>query len=86
MRKRFEPQLTLGSTPIEQIIIPTKSRDEFQHGIIRGRDFDMQTIKDNVSLLDDATLRNINDLIVASGHKVVKKKKRKPCVSRLTVL
>ena len=151
MRKRFEPQLTLGSTPIEQIIIPTKSRDEFPQflcamkhiymdkdlkeqiykqlesvictkkktgrkgmnlwsifvlagarlclnadydhlhyranydnllrqilgvhdGIIRGRDFDMQTIKDNVSLLDDATLRNINDLIVASGHKVVKKK------------
>ena len=29
MRKRFEAQLTLGSTPIEKIQIPTKSRDEF---------------------------------------------------------
>ena len=29
MRKRFEAQLTLGSTPIEQIIIPIKCRDEF---------------------------------------------------------
>jgi hypothetical protein len=151
MRKRFEAQLTLGSTPIEQIIIPTKCRDEFppflramQHiymdkelseqiysllesvictkqrtgrpgmdlwtifvlagarlclnvdydrlhyhsntdgllrqmlgvhdGITRDRDFDRQTIIDNVSLLDDDTLRKINDLIVASGHKIVKKK------------
>jgi hypothetical protein len=29
MRKTFEPQLTLGCTPIDQIQIPTKSRDEF---------------------------------------------------------
>jgi hypothetical protein len=29
MRKRFEAQLTLGSTPIDQVQIPTKSRDEF---------------------------------------------------------
>ena len=29
MRKRFEAQLTLGSIPIEEIAIPTKSRDEF---------------------------------------------------------
>jgi hypothetical protein len=163
MRKRFEAQLTLGSTPIEKIIIPTKSRDEFppflramQHlymdrelseqiysllepvicskkrtgrpgmdlwtifvlagarlclntdydrlhhlsnydsllrqilgvhdGMVRGRDFDRQTIIDNVSLPDDDTLRKINDLIVESGHRIVKKKKRKPCVSRLTVL
>ena len=163
MRKRFEAQLTLGSTPIEQIILPTKSRDEFppflramQHiymdkelsekifsllesiicsrhatgrpgmdlwtifvlagarlclnadydrlhhlsnydtllrqmlgvhdGIVRGRDFDRQTLIDNVSLLDDATLREINQVIVEAGHKIVKKKRRKPCVSRLTVL
>jgi hypothetical protein len=55
-------------------------------GIVRGRDFNRQTIIDNVSLLDDDTLREINHLIVAAGHKIVKKKKRKPCVSRLTVL
>jgi hypothetical protein len=29
MRKRFEQQLTLGCTPIHEIEIPTKSRDEF---------------------------------------------------------
>ena len=29
MRKRFEPQLTLGSTSIDQVQIPTNSRDEF---------------------------------------------------------
>jgi hypothetical protein len=29
MRKRFEAQLTLGSTPISEIEIPGKSRDEF---------------------------------------------------------
>jgi hypothetical protein len=151
MRKRFDAQLTLGSTPIDKIQIPTKSRDEFppflravQHiysnevlseriyslleskictkkatgrpgmdlwtifvlagarlclhtdydrlhylanndtllrqmlgihdGIFRGRDFDRQTIIDNVSLLDDATLREINQLIVVEGHKLVKKK------------
>ena len=151
MRQRFEAQLTLGSTPIEQIIIPTKSRDEFppflramQHiymdkelsekifsllesiicsrhatgrpgmdlwtifvlagarlclnadydrlhhlsnydtllrqmlgvhdGIVRGRDFDRQTLIDNVSLLDDATLREINQVIVEAGHQIVKKK------------
>ena len=151
MRKRFEAQLTLGSTPIDQIIIPTKCRDEFppflravQHvymdtdlseqiysllekvlcakkrtgrpgmdlwtvfvlagarlclnadydrlhylanmdnllrqmlgvhdGIVRGRQFDRQTIIDNVSLLDDQTLVKINDLIVDAGHKLVKKK------------
>ena len=28
MRKRFEIQLELGTTPIEEIEIPTKSRDE----------------------------------------------------------
>jgi hypothetical protein len=151
MRKRFEAQMTLGSTPIDQIEIPTKSRDEFppflramQHiyqnkelseqiysllesaictkkptgrpgmdlwtifvlagarlclntdydrlhylansdsllrqmlgvhdGMIRGRSFDRQTIIDNVSLLDDDTLREINHLIVEAGHKIVKKK------------
>jgi hypothetical protein len=151
MRKRFEAQLTLGSTPIERVQIPTKSRDEFppflramQHiycdkdlsecvfgllesvictrkptgrpgmdlwtlfvlaqarlclntdyddlhyrsnydsllrqilgihdGIVRGRDFNRQVIIDNVSLLDDETLRSINHVIVEAGHKLVQKK------------
>jgi hypothetical protein len=33
-----------------------------------------QTIIDNVSLLDDDTLRKINQVIVEAGHKLVKKK------------
>jgi hypothetical protein len=36
--------------------------------------FPYQTIVDNVSLLDDSTLREINDVIVSFGHKVFKKK------------
>jgi hypothetical protein len=28
MRKRFDPQIGLGQTPIEQVSIPSKSRDE----------------------------------------------------------
>jgi len=43
-------------------------------GIIRGREFDRQTIIDNVSLLDDNTLREINHVIVEVGHQLVKKK------------
>ena len=45
-----------------------------QDGIVRGREFERQTIIDNVSLLDDATLRDINRIIVEAGHKIVKKK------------
>jgi hypothetical protein len=151
MRKRFEAQLTLGSTPIDQIVIPIKSRDEFpaflramqyiyttpelserifgllelkispsnptgrpgmdlwtifvlagarlclntdydrlhylsnqdnllrqmlgvHDGIIRGREFDRQTLIDNVQLLDDETLRELNLVIVQAGHGLLKKK------------
>jgi hypothetical protein len=151
MRKRFEAQLTLGSTPIHEIEIPTKSRDEFpaylramqyiytnndlsekiyslleskictgkktgrpgmhlwtifvlagarlclntdydrlhylanhdsllrqmlgvHDGMVRGREFERQTVIDNVQLLDDDTLRAINQVIVEAGHRVVKKK------------
>ena len=38
-----------------------------------------QNILDNVSLLDDASLIKINDIIVSMGREVFKKKKRKPC-------
>jgi hypothetical protein len=151
MRKRFEAQLTLGSTSIDKIQIPLKCRDEFpslmralQHiytdkdlservfsllesvilpdnntgrpgmdlwsifvlassrlclntdydrlhylsnsdsllrqmlgvhdGIVRGREFERQTIIDNVHLLDDDALREINRVIVDAGHGIVKKK------------
>jgi len=151
MRKRFEAQLTLGCTPIHEIEIPAKSRDEFpaflramqyiytneelnekiysllesiickkkktgrpgmdlwsifvlagarlclntdydrlyylanydvllrqmlgvHDGIVRGREFERQTLIDNVQLLDDETLRSINLVIVEAGHQVLKKK------------
>lgn len=37
-------------------------------------EFNYQSILDNVSLLDEALLVDINELIVAAGHKLVKKK------------
>ena len=43
--------------------------------MIRGREFERQTIIDNVQLLDDDTLRAINQVIVEAGHEVVKKKR-----------
>ncbi|GHT65577.1 hypothetical protein AGMMS50239_25660 [Bacteroidia bacterium] len=38
--------------------------------------FPYQTLVDNVCLLDDATLKQINDVIVSFGHGAVFKKKR----------
>ena len=45
-----------------------------QDGFLPGRDFDRQTIIDNVQLLDDETLKKINQIIVDTGHRLVKKK------------
>ena len=39
-----------------------------------GKGYPIQTIKDNVSLLDEDTLQEINKLVVESGHQLVKKK------------
>jgi transposase, IS5 family len=46
---------------------------------IEKQQFDYQRILDNVSLLDDETVRKINDVIVKMGHEVFKKKKRRHC-------
>jgi len=154
MRKRFEIQLELGSTPIQNVNIPTDSRDELPailrslqyiystpeinnkvfdlleekilsaidknfgrpgmnlweiltFGSIRlGRDIDydhlqhianydllvremigisnfgenlkkfpLQTLKDNVSLLDDETINQINEIVVKAGHGLLPNKK-----------
>ena len=40
---------------------------------IEKQQFDYQRILDNVSLLDDETVRQINDVIVKMGHEVFKK-------------
>lgn len=42
--------------------------------------YEYQNIYDNVTLLDDETLKQINNLVVEAGHGVIKKKKRKHCV------
>lgn len=36
--------------------------------------YELQTIKDNVSLLSDRALKEINALVVKTGHKLLKKK------------
>ena len=42
-------------------------------------EFEYQNILDNVSLLDDETVRKLNNVVVEMGHGVFKKKVRKPC-------
>src|SRR3989304_7979903 len=37
-------------------------------GVGKGKIFSMQSIKDNVSLLDAETINKINDLVVKEGH------------------
>ena len=50
-------------------------------------DFRYDRISDNVRLLDDDTLKQINDVIVEFGHcQVFKKKKRKHYLSKAIVL
>jgi len=151
MRKRFDVQYELDVTPIEEVKIPVKSRDELppvlralQHiyitpslnkavfelleskittgrigrpgmslweilvlGVVRltldvnydrlehisnydklvrdilgvktfdsdGKKYPLQTIKDNVVLLDEETLNEINELVVKAGHRLKKKDK-----------
>ncbi len=49
-------------------------------------EFSYQTILDNVSLVDEALLQEINLLVADAGHKLVKKKKRKPLSLRQIVI
>lgn len=42
-----------------------------------GKYYGLQTIKDNVSLLDEASLQKINLAIVKAGHSLKKKRKKK---------
>lgn len=152
MRKKFAQQLTMGITPIEEVKIPTKSRDELPpvlaalqhiymdtelnnkvfaiispkitggkkdtgrngmdmweilvlatvrmalntnydrlhdmanfHRLFRevmgvenrltgGKSYGLQTLKDNVSLLDEETVDRVNALVVGAAHQFVLKK------------
>lgn len=154
LRKRFEVQYELGATPIEELKIPTKSRDEmppvlralqyiyatgelnqkiFEHlaskvtwrqktndrsprawpcgkywfwrpfvwhvmptmtsfiiwlplttsyagcwapvnSAKKTKEYSLQSIKDNIGLIDDEVLEQVNDFVVEAGHQLVKKK------------
>jgi hypothetical protein len=39
-----------------------------------GKEYELQTLKDNVSLLEEDLLRDLNELVVKAGHGVIKKK------------
>lgn len=39
-----------------------------------GKEYELQTVKDNVSLLGEDLLRQLNELVVKAGHGVIKKK------------
>lgn len=49
-------------------------RQMLEHGPYDDSDYGLQTLKDNVRLLTPKLLSDINQLIVASGHVLVKKK------------
>ena len=54
-------------------------RQMLGHGLFDDElEYKVQTVKDNVSLLTPAILDRINEVVVASGHRLVKKKRRKP--------
>jgi len=53
-------------------------RQVLGHGIRDDEDtYKLQTLKDNVSLLTPDVMDEINQIVITTGHQVVKKKKRK---------
>ncbi|WP_407919815.1 ISNCY-like element ISEnu1 family transposase [Endozoicomonas numazuensis] len=52
------------------------------HGMYDLYEYKLQTIKDNVSLLTPELLNQINEVVVAEGHKIVGKKKEDPLRGR----
>lgn len=43
----------------------------------QGKYYELQTIKDNVGLLDEETLKRISEVVVKAGHQLKKKRKKK---------
>jgi IS5 family transposase len=61
----------------------SKIREMLGHGILdREWHYEMQTIKDNVSLLTSELLNEINQVIVKAGHILLKKKESGPLHGR----
>jgi len=54
-------------------------RQMLGHGLVDdGELYHVQTLKDNVSLLTPAILDRINQVVVRTGHELIKKRKRGP--------
>jgi len=49
-----------------------------------GKQYHLQTLKDNVQLLDEATINSINLIIVKGSHGVIKKKEGLDCLELIT--
>lgn len=52
-------------------------RQMLGHGLYDDESYKLQTIKDNAALVDEASLDQINQLVVDAGHALLKKKKRR---------
>ena len=52
-------------------------RQMLGHGLQDDEPYKLQTIKDNAALVDEASLDQINQLVVDAGHTLLKKKKRR---------
>ena len=56
---------------------------EVDHGFGPGKQYSLQSIKDNLALFEEDLLKELNTLVVGAGHKSLKKKRRRS-VSRRT--
>ena len=71
----------------EQVNNHKTIRQMLGHADIFDTDYyQLQTLKDNVCLLTPSLLNEINEIVVTSGHALVKKKKTKCCVVAATPL
>ena len=61
-------------------------REMLGHGTFDKADYHYQTLKDNVSLLTPELLDQINQLVVNSGHVLVKKKRKRSAAWALRFL
>lgn len=60
-------------------------REMLGHGLFDLESYHYQTLKDNVALFTPALLDKINQIVVAAGHELVKKKPAKPCMGVATL-
>lgn len=49
-----------------------------------GKEYELQTLKDNVQLLDETTIKQISLVIVKGSHGLIKKKEDEACLSLIT--